>query len=251
MGLADGMSHRLHPKSMDSLLELHQAEILEDLNSLGRYSRLSQYGGHPVHISAYIVDTNNADTPGQCEDQDGNESDSGISDTNHDSDQESMDDSEKEKDCDVDMECETILDQVAAPAEVLGLEAIVGLTPPPEAEADQDMLAYSAGQDALEAELVHIDEQFIMMDQQLAETISEDSIYDADPMFNTGMAAAANPIDIGQSNPLDDWQRETYANMDDLVLDNIDPNVINVPRSSLEDVKEDKADVKIEREQQE
>ena len=232
--------------------------------------RLSQYGGHPVHISAYIVDTNTADTPGQCEDQDGNESDSGISDTNHDSDQESMDDSEKEKDCDVDMECETILDQVAAPAEVLGLEAIVGLTPPPEAEADQDMLAYSAGQDALEAELVHIDEQlmhieddlghideqFIMMDQQLAETISEDSIYDADPMFNTGMAAAANvnpldPIDIGQSNPFDDWQRETYANMDDLVLDNIDPNVINVPRSSLEDVKEDVADVKIEREQQE
>ena len=39
--------------------------------------------------------------------------------------------------------------------------------------------------------------------------------------------------------------------MDDLVLDNIDPNVINVPRSSLEDVKEDVADVKIEREQQE
>ena len=31
---------RIHPKCMDTLLELHQAEILEDLNSLGRYSRL-------------------------------------------------------------------------------------------------------------------------------------------------------------------------------------------------------------------
>ena len=33
------MSPRIHPKSMDTLLEQHQAEILEDLNSLGRYSR--------------------------------------------------------------------------------------------------------------------------------------------------------------------------------------------------------------------
>lgn len=36
----DTRSPRIHPKSMDSLLERHQAEILEDLNSLGRYSRL-------------------------------------------------------------------------------------------------------------------------------------------------------------------------------------------------------------------
>ena len=34
------LSPRIHPKSMDSLLDIHQAEILEDLNSLGRYSRL-------------------------------------------------------------------------------------------------------------------------------------------------------------------------------------------------------------------
>ena len=39
MGIGDGMSPRIHPKSMDTLLEQHQAEILEDLNSLGRYSR--------------------------------------------------------------------------------------------------------------------------------------------------------------------------------------------------------------------
>jgi len=36
----DMRSPRVHPKSMDSLLERHQAEILDDLNSLGRYSRL-------------------------------------------------------------------------------------------------------------------------------------------------------------------------------------------------------------------
>ena len=117
---------------------------------------MSHYAGVPVHISAYIVDTNNSPAP--CEEQiDGNESDSGISDTNHDSDQESTDDIEKEKhhedDCDVDMECETILDNVADPSDVLGLDAIVGLTPPPE---DQEMIAYSAGQDALEAELEKI-----------------------------------------------------------------------------------------------
>ena len=207
--------------------------------------RLSQYGGHPVHISAYIVDTNTADTPGQCEDQDGNESDSGISDTNHDSDQESMDDSEKEKDCDVDMECETILDQVAAPAEVLGLEAIVGLTPPPEAEADQDMLAYSAGQDALEAELVHIDEQlmhieddlghideqFIMMDQQLAETISDESMYESEAYTNVLEASRVDldSIDIGRNNPFDDWQREALSDLNDLVLDNVENPVIDIP----------------------
>ena len=33
------LSPRIHPKSMENLLDLHQAEILEDLNSLGRYSR--------------------------------------------------------------------------------------------------------------------------------------------------------------------------------------------------------------------
>ena len=64
---------------------------------------MSHYAGVPVHISAYIVDTNNSPAP--CEEQDdGTESDSGISDTNHDSDQESTDDIEKDnndekKDC--------------------------------------------------------------------------------------------------------------------------------------------------------
>ena len=60
------------------------------------HSRLSHYAGVPVHISAYIVDTNTRDDTtednddnerGACAGNDGAESDSGISDTNHDSDQ--------------------------------------------------------------------------------------------------------------------------------------------------------------------
>ena len=35
-------SPSIHPKSLDSMLERHQQEILEDLNSLGRYSRYVQ-----------------------------------------------------------------------------------------------------------------------------------------------------------------------------------------------------------------
>ena len=208
--------------------------------------RLSQYGGVPVHISAYIVDT---DHGGSCQEQnDGAESDSGISDTNHDSDQETTDqeDGEKEKnpddDCDMDMECETILEDFVNPVDVLGLQAIVGLTPPPEDQdyTNQDILGLGTGQDALEAELVHIDEQlmnieddlghideaFIMMDQQLAETISDDVMYDND-MFNNNLIDINAPdvnldsLGIEGDNPFDDWQREALADIDDLVLDNV------------------------------
>ena len=206
--------------------------------------RLSHYGGVPVHISAYILDTDHSGPPAPpCQHNDGTESDSGISDTNHDSDQESNsehDDTEKEKtgddgDMEVDMECETILTNLADPTDVLGLEAIVGLTPPPEDQ--EDMLAYTAGQDALEAELVHIDEQlmhieddlghideqFIMMDQQLAETISDESMYETDNMYNNAIAATEvdlDTIDIVGNNPFDDWQREALSDLNDLVLDN-------------------------------
>ena len=133
------------------------------------------------------------------------------------------------------MECETILTQLAAPSEVLGLEAIVGLTPPPETEGEE-MMAYTAGQDALEAELVHIDEQlmtieddlghideqFIMMDQQLAETISDESMYEREVFNNMASAATEvdlDTIDIVGNNPFDDWQREALSELNDLVLD--------------------------------
>lgn len=249
----DTRSPRIHPKSMDSLLERHQAEILEDLNSLGRYSRLSQYGGIPVHISAYIVDTDH----GSCQDQnDGADSDSGISDTNHDSDQETTDqeDVEKEKnpdDDDMDMECETILEDFVNPVDVLGLQSIVGLTPPPE-DQNQDVLGLGTGQDALEAELVHIDEQlmnieddlghideaFFMMDQQLAETISDDVMYDND-MFNNNLVDVNAPdvnldnLGIEGNNPFDDWERETFANIDDLVLENVsNVELQNIPTNN-------------------
>lgn len=249
----DTRSPRIHPKSMDSLLERHQAEILEDLNSLGRYSRLSQYGGIPVHISAYIVDTDH----GSCQDQnDGADSDSGISDTNHDSDQETTDqeDVEKEKnpdDDDMDMECETILEDFVNPVDVLGLQSIVGLTPPPE-DQNQDVLGLGTGQDALEAELVHIDEQlmnieddlghideaFFMMDQQLAETISDDVMYDND-MFNNNLVDVNAPdvnldnLGIEGNNPFDDWERETFSNIDDLVLENVsNVELQNIPTNN-------------------
>jgi len=215
--------------------------------------RLSQYGGIPIHISAYIVDTDH----GSCQEQnDGAESDSGISDTNHDSDQESTDqeDGEKEKnpddDCDIDMECETILEDFVNPVDVLGLQAIVGLTPPPEDA--QDILGLGTGQDALEAELVHIDEQlmnieddlghideaFIMMDQQLAETISDDVMYDND-MFNNNLIDINAPdvnldnLGVEGDNPFDDWQREALANIDDLVLDNVsNDDLQNIPSNN-------------------
>ena len=66
------------------------------------HCRLSHYAGVPVHISAYIVDTNTRDDHDDDEDNgaacgagnDGTESDSGISDTNHDSDQVRIDLSE-------------------------------------------------------------------------------------------------------------------------------------------------------------
>merc|ERR1712107_3690 len=120
----------------------------------------------------------------------------------------------------MDLECETILFDSASPlSQVQGLDTVMGLTPPPESS----LLDLGAGQDALEAELVHIDEQlmhieddlghideqFIMMDQQLAETISDDAIYDNE-VFTSAIAAANNvhldTIDIGESNPFDDWQ---------------------------------------------
>merc|ERR1719193_988369 len=208
--------------------------------------RLSQYGGFPVHISAYIVDTEH----GSCQDHnDGAESDSGISDTNHDSDQETTDqeDVEKEKnpddDCEMDMECETILEDFVNPVDVLGLQAIVGLTPPPEDEA-QDILGLGTGQDALEAELVHIDEQlmnieddlghideaFVMMDQQLAESISED-VYD-NPGFATedGFGSNLDTLGVDSSNeelgnPFDEWQRDALADIEELALDSVDTEV--------------------------
>ena len=181
-----------------------------------------------MHISAYILDTERG--PASCGErgQDGSDSDSGISDTNHDSDQEITDheDGEKEKspeEEELEMECDT---DYVNPVDVLGLEAIVGLTPPPDAEGE--MLAYTTGQDALEAELVHIDSQlmnieddlghideaFIMMDQQLAETISDDTIYE-EPLQTEDVSL---PLQ-GDSNPFDDWEREALADIDDLVLD--------------------------------
>lgn len=86
-GIGGDMSPRLHPKSMDSLLDRFQNEILDDLNSLGRYNRISSYQGIPVEISAYVVNTpepavassSSSSTTGANRPE--TDSDSGISDT--------------------------------------------------------------------------------------------------------------------------------------------------------------------------
>jgi len=238
----------IHPKSLDSMLERHQQEILEDLNSLGRYSRLSAYGGVPVHISAFIVDTDQGPSCCQPEGQDwGEESDSGISDTAHsDSDDENIEkeknpEESEEEEVAMDLECETILFDSASPlSQVQGLDTVMGLTPPPE----NSLLDLGAGQDALEAELVHIDEQlmnieddlghideaFVMMDQQLAESISED-VYD-NPGFATedGFGLNLDTLGVDSSNeelgnPFDEWQRDALADIEELALDSVDTEV--------------------------
>jgi len=235
----------IHPKSLDSILERHQQEILEDLNSLGRYSRLSAYAGVPVHISAFIVDTDQGPSCCQPDHQDwGEESDSGISDTAHsDSDDENIEKEknpeESEEEVAMDLECETILFDSASPlSQVQGLDTVMGLTPPPESS----LLDLGAGQDALEAELVHIDEQlmnieddlghideaFVMMDQQLAESISED-VYDNTDFASDGFGLNLDTLGVDPSaelgNPFDDWQRDALADIEELALDNVDTQV--------------------------
>jgi len=245
-----GESPRLHPKSLDSLLERHQQEILEDLNSLGRYSRLSSYGGLPVHISAYIVDTeqgafchqDNLDDTNTCEEDIEKEKNP----------EETEEEIEMGMDLE-DLECETILlDNVVSPlSTVQGLDAVLGLTPPPE----EEVLNLGAGQDALEAELVHIDEQlmnieddlghideaFIMMDQQLAESISDDVF--TNDVFNNN-AAQLNLDELIKDddlNPFDDWQRDSLANIEDFALDNVNnevPEIMDQLQTLPEDINE-------------
>lgn len=242
-------SPRLHPKSMDSLLERHQQDILEDLNSLGRYSRISAYAGVPVHISAYIVDTEHGSSC--CGNDWGEESDSGISDTAHDESEDENIEKEKnpeeyEEEVAMDFECETLLmDPMVSPLNTIqGLDSVLGLTPPPE-----DVLDFGPGQDALVAEVVHIDDQlmnieddlghideaFFMMDQQLAESISDD-VYDGDVFTDTSspVSTELNLDNLGVTNelgnPFDDWQRDTLADIESLAVDRVSTEVpSNVP----------------------
>ena len=209
--------------------------------------RLSAYGGVPVHISAFIVDTDQGPSCCQPDGQDwGEESDSGISDTAHsDSDDENIEkeknpEESEEEEVAMDLECETILFDSASPlSQVQGLDTVMGLTPPPE----NGLLDLGAGQDALEAELVHIDEQlmnieddlghideaFVMMDQQLAESISED-VYD-NPGFATEDGFGLNLDTLGVDsneelgNPFDEWQRDALADIEELALDSVDTEV--------------------------
>ena len=208
--------------------------------------RLSAYGGVPVHISAFIVDTDQGPSCCQPDGQDwGEESDSGISDTAHsDSDDENIEkeknpEESEEEEVAMDLECETILFDSASPlSQVQGLDTVMGLTPPPE----NSLLDLGAGQDALEAELVHIDEQlmnieddlghideaFVMMDQQLAESISED-VYDNPGFATDGFGLNLDTLGVDSSgelgNPFDEWQRDALADIEELALDSVDTEV--------------------------
>merc|ERR1719220_3163201 len=208
--------------------------------------RLSAYAGVPVHISAFIVDTDQGPSCCQPDHQDwGEESDSGISDTAHsDSDDENIEKEKNPEECEeeevaMDLECETILFDSASPlSQVQGLDTVMGLTPPPE----NTLLDLGAGQDALEAELVHIDEQlmnieddlghidevFVMMDQQLAESISED-VYDNPGFATDGFGLNLDPLGVdssgGLGNPFDEWQRDALADIEELALDSVDTEV--------------------------
>ena len=121
---------------------------------------------------------------------------------------------------------------------------MLGLSPPPE----ESLLDLGAGQDALEAELVHIDEQlmnieddlghideaFIMMDQQLAESISED-VYDTadnEPELSLDNLGVEQEEDEELGNPFDDWQRDALADIESLAMDSVGGGA-EVPQQSL------------------
>merc|ERR1719384_389629 len=141
----------------------------------------------------------------------------------------------------MDLECETILfDSATSPlSQVQGLDTVMGLTPPPESS----LLDLGAGQDALEAELVHIDEQlmnieddlghideaFVMMDQQLAESISEDVYDNSDFAAADGFGLDLDTLGVDSSgelgNPFDEWQRDALVDIEELALDSVDTEV--------------------------
>ena len=121
---------------------------------------------------------------------------------------------------------------------------MLGMSPPPE----ESLLDLGAGQDALEAELVHIDEQlmnieddlghideaFIMMDQQLAESISEDVYDTADnvPELSLDNLGVEQEEDEQLANPFDDWQRDALADIESLAMDSVGGGA-EVPQQSL------------------
>ena len=216
--------------------------------------RISAYGGVPVHISAYIVDTEQGGPACCAGGQDwGEDSDSGISDTAQDSEDESNVEKDKnpeeEQEEAMDLECETIMfDSMVSPIETVeGLDSVLGLTPPPEddlLDLGAELVHIDEQLMNIEDDLGHIDEAFIMMDQQLAESISED-VYDntdytslgAEGVYdNTEYADHGGELDLDNlgvqeenqdimGNPFDDWQRDALADIEELALDNVSGEV--------------------------
>ena len=84
----------------------------------------------------------------------------------------------------------------------------------------------------IEDDLGHIDEAFVMMDQQLAESISED-VYDNPGFATDGFGLNLDTLGVdssgGLGNPFDEWQRDALADIEELALDSVDTEVpVNV-----------------------
>jgi hypothetical protein len=236
-GLGD-LSPRLHPKSMDAVLERFHAEILEDLNSLGSYHRIRPFRGEPVEISAYIVDTNgNRPTSSDGSGNNYADSDSGISDTEAMASGSDVDDSDtekiKEEEEDVaspEPHLEDILDSeleiVGDPFEVLGGGGSRVL--PPQKENEDDLVLPVSDPSELEDHLFQIDDQLITIDEDLEE-ISEEFLHLDEQLAvhitDQEETAILDDLDLLDSLdevdynavPFDEWQVDSHRELDELL----------------------------------
>jgi hypothetical protein len=178
-GLGGGdFSPRLHPKSMDAVIERFHEEILEDLNSLGRYQSIRAFRGEPVEISAYIVNTGSSrptsSSSSSAIPNNYADSDSGISDTDviasgsDAGDEEDSDNDRHKEDEEEEEEEEEDDHEIVSPEPMLGdileseLELDVGdpmdVFGAPSASSSSD-LDLNLVPDVLEDQLFHIDDQ--------------------------------------------------------------------------------------------
>lgn len=193
----------VHPKNFDNAVERFQRELLQDLNDLGRYS--ARDPRIPVEISAYILSSGGgtgipdlcaANNDGRLED-DGNGSDSGISDTEARASSTEGEDSDNE-------------------------ETASGGGGGGSAAMDNDFLILDP--EDLENELVHIDDQllniedsldgiseeFLALDEQLAYHIQDEEEEDQLGFLSEEMLSN---VDY-DATPFDSWLQDSGRNFD-------------------------------------
>ena len=249
-GIGGDMSPRLHPKSMDSLLDRFQNEILEDLNSLGRYNRISLYQGMPVEISAYVVNTpepvpngSGSGSSGGGENRPETDSDSGISDTevtpsNFGSDSES----DKEEDraspealeeelpilefqeailpeanlgeeikTEESMEDED-LERLINPHDILEGPLGPAFLPDPE-DLENQLFQIDDQLITIDENLDEISDEFLHLDEQLAAHIDEeeDNAAYLEDLLDVSIPEPAS----SSGNPFDVWQMDAHRGLDE------------------------------------